>query len=94
MAYIMCWKCTECRLKQEMCLGQELWLIIGWAPDRLSIGVCGLCDQEFLGTKNKRQSIKGWGVKFVCTATSDLHIEFKESYSRDSFLGLEEVHEH
>jgi hypothetical protein len=35
---------------------------------------------EFQGTVNKRQTGKGWRVIFVCTATSDIHVEFVESY--------------
>jgi hypothetical protein len=29
---------------------------------------------------------KGWGVVFVCTTTSALHVEFMDTYSTDSFL--------
>jgi hypothetical protein len=35
---------------------------------------------------NKRQVGKGWGVMFVCSATSALHVEFMDTYSTDSFL--------
>jgi hypothetical protein len=34
----------------------------------------------------KRQVGKGWGVVFVCTTTSTLHVEFMDTYSTDSFL--------
>jgi hypothetical protein len=34
----------------------------------------------------KRQVGKGWGVVFVCTTTSAMHIEFVDTYSTDSFL--------
>ncbi len=34
----------------------------------------------------KRQVGKGWGVVFVCTTTSALHVEFMDTYSTDSFL--------
>jgi hypothetical protein len=35
---------------------------------------------------NKRQVGKGWGVIFVCTTTSAVHVEFVDTYSTDSFL--------
>ncbi len=34
----------------------------------------------------KRQVGKGWGVVFVCTTTSAIHVEFVDTYSTDSFL--------
>jgi hypothetical protein len=36
---------------------------------------------EYQGTVNK-----GWGVMFVCTTTSAMHVEFMDTYSTDSFL--------
>jgi hypothetical protein len=41
---------------------------------------------EYQGTVNKRQVGKGWGVIFVCTTTSAVHIEFVDMHSTDSFL--------
>jgi hypothetical protein len=41
---------------------------------------------EYQGVINKRQVGKGWGVMFVCTATSAVHMEFMDTYSTDSFL--------
>jgi hypothetical protein len=41
---------------------------------------------EYQGTVNKRQVGKGWGVMFVCSATSAVHVEFMDTYSTDSFL--------
>jgi hypothetical protein len=41
---------------------------------------------EYQGTVNKRQVGKGWGVIFVCTTTSAVHVEFVDTYSTDSFL--------
>jgi hypothetical protein len=41
---------------------------------------------ECQGTVNKRQVGKGWGVIFNCSATSDMNVEFMDTYSTDSFL--------
>ncbi len=40
----------------------------------------------FQDTINKRGSGKAWGVVFVCTATSLVHVEVTDAYSTDSFL--------
>ncbi len=41
---------------------------------------------EYQQHVKKRQVGKGWGVVFVCTTTSALHVEFVDTYSTDSFL--------
>ncbi len=41
---------------------------------------------EYQQHVKKRQMGKGWGVVFVCTTTSVLHIKFMDTYSTDSFL--------
>jgi hypothetical protein len=41
---------------------------------------------EYQQHMKKRQVGKGWGVVFVCTTTSALHVEFMDTYSTDSFL--------
>jgi hypothetical protein len=41
---------------------------------------------EYQQHAKKRQVGKGWGVVFVCTTTSALHVEFMDTYSTDSFL--------
>jgi hypothetical protein len=41
---------------------------------------------EYQGTINKWQVGKGWGVIFICSATLDMHVEFMDTYSTDSFL--------
>jgi hypothetical protein len=41
---------------------------------------------EYRDMVKKRTTGKGWGVIFVCTATSAIHLELGESYSTDSFL--------
>jgi hypothetical protein len=43
---------------------------------------------EYQGTVNKKQAGKGWGVVFVCTTTSAVHIEFIDTCSTDSFLKI------
>ncbi len=40
----------------------------------------------FQDTVNKRGNGKAWGVVFVCTATSLVHVEITDAYSTDSFL--------
>ncbi|OBQ32518.1 MAG: hypothetical protein AN484_27885, partial [Aphanizomenon flos-aquae WA102] len=41
---------------------------------------------EVRGTVDKRKTGKAWGVIFVDTATSAVHVELAESYSCDSFM--------
>ncbi len=41
---------------------------------------------EYQQHVKKRQVGKGWGVVFVCTTTSAVHIEFVDTNSMDSFL--------
>jgi hypothetical protein len=41
---------------------------------------------EYQQHMKKRQVGKGWGVVFMCTTTSALHVEFMDTYSTDSFL--------
>jgi uncharacterized membrane protein len=50
----------------------------------VAIDLCGPI--EYQGIVNKRQVGKGWGVIFVCSAISAVHIEFMDTYSTDSFL--------
>ncbi len=40
----------------------------------------------FNGTVNRLSTVKAWGLVFVCTATSLIHMEITESYSTDAFL--------
>jgi hypothetical protein len=83
-------RCTECRLKAKKCMEQRM----GPLPDhRVEIGamfqsvaVDLFGPIEYQGTVNKRQVGKGWGVVFVCTTTSAVHIELVDTYSTDSFL--------
>jgi hypothetical protein len=80
----------ECRLKEKRCMEQRM----GPLPDHRvelgtifqSVAVDLFEPIEYQGTVNKRQDGKGWGVMFVCTTTSAVHVEFIDTYSTDSFL--------
>jgi hypothetical protein len=82
--------CTEYRLKEKRCMEQKM----GPLPDHRvnpgaifqSVAADLFGPIEYQGTVNKRQVGKGWGVIFVCTTTSAVHIEFVDTYSTDSFL--------
>jgi uncharacterized membrane protein len=59
---------------------------VGPCPVFQSVAVDLFSPLEYYGTVNKRHIGKGWGVMFVCTATSAVHIEFMDTYSSNSFL--------
>jgi hypothetical protein len=59
---------------------------MGPAPVFSSTAVDLFGPLTFNGTVNKRSTAKAWGVVFVCTATSLVHVEITESYSTDAFL--------
>jgi hypothetical protein len=83
-------KCTECRLKEKKCMEQKM----GPLPDHRvqvgamfqSVAIDLFGPVEYQQHIKKRQVGKGWGVVFVCTTTSALHVEFMDTYSTDSFL--------
>jgi hypothetical protein len=83
-------RCTECRLKEKKCMGQKM----GPLPDHRvqvgamfqSVAIDLFGPVEYQQHVKKRQVGKGWGVVFVCTTTSALHVEFMDTYSTDSFL--------
>ncbi len=83
-------KCTECRLKEKKCMEQKM----GPLPDhRAQVGAMfQLVAVDLFGPVEYQQHVKkrqvgiGWGVVFVCTTTSALHVEFMDTYSTDSFL--------
>ncbi len=83
-------KCTECRLKEKKCMEQKM----GPLPDHRvqvgamfqSVAIDLFGPVEYQQHVKKRQVGKGWGVVFVCTTTSALHVEFMDTYSTDSFL--------
>ncbi len=41
---------------------------------------------EYRGTVNKGLTRKKWGVMFICTAPSEVHVKCVDTYSTDSFL--------
>jgi len=59
---------------------------IGPAPVFESTAVDLFGPITFQDTINKRGNGKAWGVVFVCTATSLVHVEVTDAYSTDSFL--------
>jgi transposase InsO family protein len=83
-------RCTECRLKTKKCMEQRMGPLpnhrveVGAIFQSVAVDLSGPI--EYQGTVNKRQVGKGWGVVFVCTTTSAVHIEFVDNYSTDSFL--------
>jgi hypothetical protein len=83
-------RCTECRLKTKKCMEQRMGHLpnqrVGIGAIFQSVAVDLFGPIEYQGTVNKRQVGKGWGVDFVCTTTSAVHIEFVDTYSTESFL--------
>jgi hypothetical protein len=83
-------RCTEFRLKEKKCMEQGMGPLpnhrVGPGAIFQSVAVDLFRPIEFQGTVNKRQVGKGWGVIFVCTTTSAMHVEFMDTYSTDSFL--------
>jgi hypothetical protein len=83
-------RCTECRLKEKKCMEQKMGPLpdhrvqVGAVFQSVAIDLFG--PVEYQQHAKKRQVGKGWGVVFVCTTTSALHVEFMDSYSTDSFL--------
>ncbi len=83
-------RCTECRLKAKKCMEQKM----GPLPDhRVKIGAIFqsvaidlFSPIEYQQHVKKRQVGKGWGVVFVCTTTSAMHVKFVDTYFTDSFL--------
>ena len=82
--------CYQCRLRRKVVLNQVMAPLpqerVGPAPifDAVAIDLFG--PLEFKDMVRKKISGKGWGVIFVCMATSAIHLELTKSYSTDSFL--------
>jgi hypothetical protein len=83
-------RCTECRLKAKKCMGQKMGPLpdhrVGVGAMFQSVAVDLFSPIEYQQHEKKRQVGKGWGVVFVCTTTSAVHVEFVDTYSTDSFL--------
>jgi len=83
-------KCHMCALLWKKTGEQKMAPLphtrIGPAPifDSVQIDLFG--PLEYTDMVKKRTTGKGWGVMFVCTASSAIHLELTESYSTDSFL--------
>ena len=83
-------KCYECKLRHKPLQGQKMAPLHPWrigpAPIFSSVAVDLFGPLEFRDMVKKRVTGKGWGVMFVWTATTAIHIELTESYSIDAFL--------
>ena len=83
-------ECLECRIREKRCAGQAMGPLPEYRAgparvfDFVAVDLFG--PLEFQGTVNKRQTNKGWGVIFVCSASLAVHIEFTDSYSTNGFL--------
>ncbi|OBQ34069.1 MAG: hypothetical protein AN484_26880 [Aphanizomenon flos-aquae WA102] len=79
-----------CKQIAKLCGGQIMAPTpphrIGPAPPFYSTAIDLFGPYEYRDTVNKRKTAKAWGVMFVDTATSAVHVELAESYSCDSFM--------
>jgi hypothetical protein len=77
-------------LKEKKCMDQRMGPLpnhrVGPSPIIQSVAVDLFGPIEYQGFINKRQVGKGWGLMFVCSATSAMHVEFMDTCSTDSFL--------
>jgi hypothetical protein len=82
--------CFTCRRRAKVRETQKMAPLpehrIGPAPVFESTAVDLFGPITFQDTINKRGNGKAWGVVFVCTATSLVHVEVTDAYSTDSFL--------
>jgi hypothetical protein len=91
-------KCTECRLKEKKCMEQKM----GPLPDHRvqmeamfqSVAIDLFGPVEYQQHVKKRQVGKGWGVVFVCTTTSVLHVEFMDTFYGQLPVDTQAVHEY
>ena len=83
-------KCCKCRRLRKEEMGQQMAPIpenrVGPAAIFSTIAVDMFGPLEYRDAVKKRTTGKGWGVIFVCTATSAIYLDLTESYSTDSFL--------
>jgi hypothetical protein len=90
-------RCTECRLKEKKCMEQKM----GPLPDHRaqvgaifqSVAIDLFSPVEYQQHVKKRQVGKGWGVVFICTTTSALHVEYGYIFYRQLLAGAQAVHE-
>jgi hypothetical protein len=82
------WDCFTCKYLAKRCGEQLMGPLpshqMGLSPPFYAVDLFGPI--SFVDPNNKRKTGKGWGVVFVCTATSLVHVEMTQSYSTDSFL--------
>jgi len=82
--------CFRCRYLAKRCGEQLMGPLpnhrVGPAPIFDSTAVDLFGPFNCVDPYNKRKTIKCWGVVFVCTATSAVHVEVAQSYSTESFL--------
>ncbi len=82
--------CFACRRRMKVRETQKMAPLpehrMGPAPVFESTAVDLFGPITFQDTINKRGNGKAWGVVFVCTATSLVHVEITDAYSTDSFL--------
>jgi hypothetical protein len=82
--------CFTCRRKAKVRETQKMAPLpkhrMGPAPVFESTAVDLFGPITFQDTINKRGNGKAWGVVFVCTAMSLVHVEVTDAYSTDSFL--------
>jgi hypothetical protein len=82
--------CFTCRRRAKVRETQKMAPLpehrMGPAPVFESTAVDLFGPITFQDTINKRGNGKAWGVVFVCTATSLMHVEVTDAYSTDSFL--------
>ncbi len=82
--------CFACRKRAKVRETQKMAPIpehrMGPAPIFESTAVDLFGPITFQDTIKKRGSGKAWGVVFLCTATSLVHVEITDAYSTDSFL--------
>jgi hypothetical protein len=77
-------RCTECRLKEKKSMEQKMGPLpdprvqVGAMFQSVAIDLFGPI--EYQQHVKKKQVGKGWGIVFVCTTTSGLHVEFMDTY--------------
>jgi hypothetical protein len=82
--------CFRCRLLWKPLQGQKMSPLpkfrLGPQPVFSTTAVDLFGPLQYKDMVRKRVTGKGWGVIFVCTASSAIHLELTESYRTDSFL--------